>query len=386
MNNDEVFCIECGYSFYLLHESEFYQYNQESNKNIYKSIGHCRKCGCNNNLIDYGKSSSEKSRKKCLNCGAVFTHYSDFSDIPDNLREINDIIFFGGNISDYKISNKTSAKIISQKLKKLAMLLGRENNTINKEAIDHLDVATEVIFIPYNSSNNKLYVIVSYCMKTGRVLQITTNYFSSAPLTNEMVYNGNIPQRNACSDVAYEISNKEYEISLRRKFFEIDYGTSKLKKNELGHIVKPAYSSYRHFDILSKKLTGINSINHFIEHESFIYASCLSSFKDKVKNKSCQILYLRMGKKQNNHTNNKLILKNYWKDIWNISIINSITYATCNLTSSSNITRPINLLTKTKFTNYIYSHPFYNQLTKMSAQNATLLLDIVSAHYNKNLQ
>ncbi|EHK2924882.1 hypothetical protein J7Y46_004783 [Vibrio parahaemolyticus] len=385
LDNDEIFCVECGFSFYSLYESEFNKYKLESNKNIYKSIGHCSKCGCKNNLIGYGTSTSKKTRRKCLNCGGVFTSSSGKFDIPDSLKEINDLIFYGDNINDYKKFNKVSAKIIGQKLKKLAILLGKENTFIDKVTY-HLNVATEVIFIPYNSSNNTLYVIVSFCIKTGRVLHLTTNYFANAPLIDDMVYSGNTPLRNVSNDLALEISKKENEISSRNKFFDIDYGASMLKKNEVGHIIKPAYAAYRHFDILNRKLSEIKYINHFIEHESFIYASCLSSFKEKVINRSCHIYYLRVGEIINTKSNEKLALKNYWKDTWNISKTNNISYAICNLTSTLNITNPIAPLTQCKFTKYIFEHPFYTQLTKMSAQNVTLLLDIISVNYNKKLQ
>lgn len=384
LENDEVFCIECGFSFYLLFESEFLKYNHISNKNIYKSIGHCSKCGSYKNLISYGKSSSKKSRKKCINCGTVFSLSKVENNTPEDVVNINEIIYIGASLNDYKTITKTSSKIIGQKLKKLSLLLTNESTYFASNL--SLKIASKVMYIHYNSSKNSLYVIVSYCINSNRVIHITTNYHSDPELKPVMVYDGSGTLNQTTIDLRKDILNKEHEIRSRCKFFEIDYGVSKLKRNESGNIIKPVYAAYRHFDILSRKLMAVHDIHHFIEHESFIYAACLSYFKEKVLNKSCHISYLREKSSPFNE-NTQLKLNNYWKDTWNISTFNGTSYATCNLTSANHINYlPFGTNTKnTNIVNYIYKHPFYSQLKKMNAQNVTSLLNIIVHHYNKQL-
>lgn len=381
LENDEIFCVECGFSFYLLNESEYQKYKYINNKNIYKSIGHCSKCGCYDNLIKYGRSLSKKSRKKCINCDSVFSLSTLEHQIPQNVRDVYELIYNGENLNDYKTITKTSSKVIGQKLKKLSTVLTSESVHFSSKL--SLQINTKVMYIPYNSSKNSLYVIVSYCLNSNRVIHITTNYHSESELKNDMIYDGSNTSIQTMNDLRTSILNKEHEISLRQKFFEIDYGVSKLKRNESGNIIKPVYAAYRHFDILSRKLMAVHDIHHFIEHESFIYAACLSYFKEKVLDKSCHISYLREKSSPFNE-NTQLKLNNYWKDTWNISTFNSISYAICNLTSVHHIGYTP-FVKSTNIINYIYNHPFYSQLKRMNAQNVTSLLNIIVHHYNKQL-
>lgn len=382
LDNDEVFCVECGYSFYLLDEFSFNNYIINSNVAVYKRLGYCGNCGSKGSLTNYGYSLSKKQRKKCNNCGSVFSIPSKFQVMSPMELDIKEIIHNGDSLVDYKKDYNVSSKVLGRYIKKInasSCLNYYEHNN------HYLDIYTEVIKIKYNSSNNLLYVIFSCCLVTGKLIHLTTNYSPESELGNELKYDGYGALNKKTISIEEDITFKEDEISSREKFFEINYGESSLKRNESGMIVKPVYSSYQHFEILRRKLPSSKIINHFIEHESFIYASCLSSFYSEVITNDCNIFYVKKRLGNSFEKSYLFHLDNYWKDSWRVFTTEKLDYALCGLTSPVVDKNNYPLLGK-GFKEFLDEHPFHSQLSKMNARNVTYILEVIAAQYNSKLE
>lgn len=376
LENNEVLCVECGRSFYLLPNDDLSHYKLSQHIDFHKSMKNCSRCHDKNKIIRFGFSINDKQRYKCLSCGHTF---SDVSRRIHHYDYIESSILNGDGLSLIKSKYNFCNKKLSRTIKQISKVSKNYSSIILDDQAENISICTDVMLLPYGNSKNKLYLIVSSCVHTGRVILVTGNYFQNGNSLTEGRYIGEKVENSFLFNKLDSIHVKEQDIMNRNRFYNIDYGTSILRKNEGGCIVKPVLTSYSHFELLYQLTEKYEKIHHIICHESFIYASCLSAYSDFVKNNRCGIFYYTNISKGNK---GKLDLNNYWRDTW----YTSSTFGWCDLTKTLKFDMSENSMKSCRnFIEYIKEHPFYEQLVKLNAGNASSVIDMISFQYNRDL-
>lgn len=381
----DILCRECGFTFPRISRHSLNVFRTAVNKEWKGLIKQCPFCG-GTAFKRHGYSSQGKSRLLCRHCSRTFL-FTPVSLEKENLSELGKGIAAGATLIDLRRELRLDSTALSRQFSRLA----RQVNSLQSQCLfQAYDIAlcTRAFVLPYLGSGNLLYILVTAEADSGNVVAVSTNY-SPVCVEKEYQYTHSFTERSLSGTFAHIVQRKEKLTAQRATLFDIDYGMAALRKNDAGMIVKPVLPAYRHFELV-KKLTDDRSINvqHFLEHECFIYGGCLIANHDDVVRGRCHISFVAergLVAQQQARPPRYFLAGGIRNNVWRYFSTPDYAMAVSNLTGSK---KPgelcrATLLPATRFIHYVESHPFYAQMTRLSPANLTTVLDFMKYEYNQ---
>lgn len=265
----------------------------------------------------HGFTSAGTQRKKCKQCGAVFT-LPDFKNI-EALKTVLASLTAKKEIKNAIKESGLSARLYYFYLNKLALVLSNFSRLNEQKILQQksLGMHSEGRLVSL-SHQRGLYVLFTAEFNSGYIL-LQTNNLTKHQFASEFIYHEtkNTLASNIDSDNLEKVLLARYQNNLKRNHFE------QLIVGELKPIVKcnaiyPDKVAYVHFQMLKVFTEGGQQYEHYIEHESTLRsASLMSSFsaiKDATANVYFFLPFVRSNIDKNGSLNGRPI--GWWNDIW----------------------------------------------------------------------
>lgn len=382
-----ILCRECGFLFPIISERSLNLYRHSVNRVWQGLIKVCPCCG-SSSLKKYGFSAQGEPRRYCLACHKTFISPVEHKA---NIRQesLARLIQEGVTLADIKATLSLDSTGLNRALQKLS----RKVNLAEREFIFptfDLVMSTRAFRVKFNGGDNSLYVLVTAEESSGRIITVTTNY-SAQPVEEEYQYVSNYEERLPPGTLAHLVQRKELITMRRNTLFDVDYGPAELYKNDPGMLVKPVLPAYRHFELV-KELTDERALNvqHYIDHECFILGGCMMANFKSVRQGRCHISFVReigvlpTGKNFPYRVFQSGGIRN---NIWRTFSTRGYAKAVCNLTGNkkTSMFHHATLMGGDKFIQFLHTHPFALQLSRLSPANVTVALNYLKYEYNKNM-
>ncbi|HHK9579707.1 cytoplasmic protein [Citrobacter sp. Cb008] len=383
----EILCRECGFLFPIISEYSLNLFRQSANQAWKGLIKACPGCG-SSSLKKYGFSAQREARLYCLECHKTFVspgeHKADIRQ--ENLARL---IQEGASLSDIRATLSLDSTGLNRALQKLSRKANEAEREFVFPAFD-LAMSTCAFRVKFNGGDNSLYALVTAEESSGRVIAVTTNY-STQPVENEYQYISEYEERLPPGTLAHLVQRKELMTMRRNTLFDIDYGPATLYKNDPGMLVKPVLPAYRHFELV-KELTDEHSLNvqHDIDHECFILGGCMMANLQSVRQGRCHISFVRemgVSPPDKDFPYRVFFSGGIRNNVWRAFSTRGYSKAVCNLTGNKKTStlRYATLTGSTKFIQFLHTHPFFFQLSRLSPANVTVVLNYLKFEYNKNI-
>lgn len=265
-------CNKCGSLPPLFNEDEFNYWFSLLTKN--KPVSDELKCPhcCATAVIRYGRTSAGNSRFQCRVCRGVFTprktKVCDERAIEEFLSRLHQGEYVA-ETSQYRLLEK-AARVCEQRL--------------YHSVSEVKQVATVFLVLPFQGQNAEqhLYIVISADARSGRVLQITTNYSDEVvgdSLCYKYVVAPALTRFPVCSEE--HIRQQELQFMQRSQFDEIQYGRAQLKRNDRGCILRPVMAIHGHFQRLKQYYPAIT--DHYLAHECVLRGAAITAWSEEVR-------------------------------------------------------------------------------------------------------
>lgn len=381
---ENILCQACGFHFPVISAAAFNAFKAQTNRGYHGVVWACPYCGKRDGLARNGYAGNGQQRVRCAGCRKTFVFYERLRVAP-HLSQLADMIRAGQPLHERP---GFSPKATGRDLQQLAFT-ARVSPFLARPFTLEATFATATFSINFNGSPNRLYVIVTVEKKSDRVIALTTNYaLRSAPIPFEYRYSANEEELLVSQEPVARIFAKDRLMGRRALFFDARYGAARLKSNDAGAIVKPVLAAYRHFEIV-KSLTqnAVLYVQHYIEHECFLYGGCLMANRDDVTSGHCHIAFVHeKGTRapQRPFRSDIVTSSIIWNDVWRCFSQPDYQMAVCSLTGPQRIgeLREATLQPAHRFIDFIHRHPFYPQLLRLSPANVGAVLEFLATDYN----
>lgn len=378
-------CPECGFLFPLISTMALDAYSQQTNRHYSGVMLCCPVCGPKGMLVRHGKSVSQRQRWHCRTCHRSFTHYAGPVVYDSRLLALRDAIADGALLR----SVEGRSQVMGRELSRLAFWAGVEQVHSQRVSLD-AEFSTVTFRVPFNGSESLLYVIVTAENKTGRVIALSTNYVASREgIPAEWMYFCAPSEKISAQGVVRRIFDKDRTIARRPLYYDISYGPARLKRNDGGAIVKPVLAAYRHFDLVyALTHDRVLSVQHWLEHECFLYGGCLMANRNEVVKQSTRMGFVHeIGTRDvSRRLRSETILSDIiWRDTWHCYSQRGYELAVCYLTGEQGQSSFRHAILKPAgvFQSWLYVHPIWSQLTRLAPRNVVWLLEYLAAEYNR---
>lgn len=283
-----------------------------------KVVG-CKKCSPYFFMTDtpnakrHGFTSAGTQRKKCVQCGGVFT-LPDFKNIDALKRVLNSLI----EKKEIKIAiqeSGLSARLYYFYLTKLNLILSNFSRLNEQQLLhrDYLGFHSEGRLLSLNHQR-ALYHIFSAEIESGYVL-LQSNNLTKLALPSTAVYQEtrNTLAINVQSNNIETVLLARYQSNLKRNHFEqLLIGSIKPLGN--ADAIYPDKVAYTHFQLLKAFTDKVPHHEHFIEHESTLRSAALMSSYEAIKKGNANIFYFLPFLSETGRLNGQPL--GWWNDIW----------------------------------------------------------------------
>lgn len=299
----------------------------------YKVIG-CKKCSpyffIETTPLSklHGFTSAGTQRKKCAQCGAVFT-LPEYKNV-NALKMVLASVIAKKEIKVAIQESGLSARLYYFYLNKLAVIFSNFSR-LNEQKIlhnDYLGMRSEGRLITL-SRQRGIYALFTAEIDSGYII-LQTNNLTQKPVEPAFLYSEteNTIVTNPDSDNVEAVLIARYQSNLRRNHFE-QLIVGDLKPVAKCNAIYPDKVAYVHFQLLKAFTLNIGRYDHYIEHESTLRAAALMSSYSEIKNNSADVYYFLPFKGGKERLNGKAL--GWWNDIWFSNEIGAFSPITCKL-------------------------------------------------------
>lgn len=235
---------------------------------------HCRACGSYPPLFDE-QQFNEWLSAYLSDYASEYGHFC-----PECYRK--EIICYGHNpLGTQRVQCRACRKVWTPKRQK-------QRKVVPPESIE-----TVSLIVPFqgNSSEQKLYVLISFDAASGGVLHISTNF--TQHLVGETLryrWRGIIEPDLHHSDIVKRVDMREIQFLRRSQFDEIQYGSAMLKRNARGAILRPVIAAHGHFRVLNILFPQVKT--HVISHECFLRGAVITAWADLFRQREGGLWYI----------------------------------------------------------------------------------------------
>ena len=275
----------------------------------------------------HGFTSAGTQRKKCCQCGTVFT-------LPDfkNNSALKIVLASVLGTKEIKVAIKESglsARLYYFYLNKLALLLSNfsrvnENKILTRE---YLGMHSEGRLLEL-SHQRGVYSVFTAEIDSGYIL-LQTHNLTKHTFADEFIYHEkeSTLATNIESPSLEEVLLARYQNNLKRNHFE-QLIVGDLKPIAKCNAIYPDKVAYIHFQLL-KAFTGkVGKYDHFIEHESTFRSGALMSSYVSIKSTRANV-YFFLPFVGGEELNGKRL--GWWNDIWFSNKVGAFCPITCKL-------------------------------------------------------
>jgi hypothetical protein len=300
----------------------------------------------------HGFTSAGTQRKKCTQCGNVFT-------LPEykNISALKAVLASVISKKEIKLAIKESglsARLYYFYLNKLASIFSNfsrlnEQKTLNNE---YLGMHSEGRLMTL-SHQRGTYTLFTAEIESGYIL-LQTNNLTHKPIEEAFLYNESentiVTNSNAASIEA--ILLERYQSNLKRNHFE-QLIVGELKPVAKCNAIYPDKVAYIHFQLLNAFTLKVARHEHFIEHESTLRSAALMASYSAIKNKCADVYFFLPFTGQKENLLGKAL--GWWNDIWFSNEFGAFCPITCKLKDLSNISLNRGDMIE-KYANYLDKH------------------------------
>ncbi|POP43895.1 cytoplasmic protein [Superficieibacter electus] len=178
-------------------------------------------------------------------------------------------------------------------------------------------IATIPLIVPFQgvSSDQQLYVLLSFDAIRGKVLHISSN-FTPHPVGSSLLYRwrDNAEPPVIHDDIIERVSQRETQFLRRSQFDEIQYGSAMLKRNANGAILRPVIAAHGHFRILSRLWPEVKT--HIIAHECFLRGAVITAWAEQFCHHHASLWFIDEEINNDKRTLPWQLLGNTWQGWW----------------------------------------------------------------------
>jgi len=284
-----------------------------------KVIG-CKKCSPYFFISDtppsklHGFTSAGTQRKKCSQCGSVFTRaeYKNVSALKSVLAAVIDK-------KEVSIALKESAlpaRLFYFYLNKLASIFSNFSRLNEQKVLQggYLGMHSEGRLLNLNHQRG-IYSLFTAEIESGYVL-LQTNNLSKLAIPDDYLYDEveNTMIVNSSSKNIESVLLDRYQSNLKRNHFE------QLIVGNISPITKcnafyPDKVAYVHFQLLKGFTVNVQHYDHYLEHESTLRSAALMSSLTEIEQSRANIYYfLPFANNLDDRLDGKPL--GWWNDIW----------------------------------------------------------------------
>ena len=332
-------------------------------------------------LICYGRTQSGSTRFQCRDCKHVFTPKHLTQQHMAKIEQILFLLSLGHNTSD------------TEKYRSLAQAVNWYERNMYDPAEVIKNMATQIYSLSFQGKTAKqyLYIIVSTDVKSGRVLQITSNYCPWEAGDSLHYQSSRYPVAEICdAEPVEQVQRREAEFMTRSQFDEIHYGSAEMKRNEQGSIVRPVIAMHGHFQRLKRRYPCVS--HHYLAHECVLRGAAITAWSSEVRSGKTHLWYVvEQASKAIPpgtvfcHTGTWRI--GWWDNIWQQWSTNENSKVIGLLTGQKQIEDPshISLASADLFINWVKAHPWWANSGMLSAKVMSFQLICLAHLYNQHL-
>ena len=373
-------CQKCGGLPPLFQEDECNRWFARLMRQKLGDCGHGCPCCFETSLIRCGKTRAGSQRLQCATCKTIFTPQPalprQLSTISVLLKELN-IGIIPADTPHYRT------------LEKAVIWCEQHLQTQTSPR----QIATVKWVFPFKGQHEeqRLYVLVSADPHSGRVLQMTTNYspWSAGP---SLRYGGSTfpaEERFTGHDVE-SVRQREAVFLHRSQFDEIHYGSALLKRNDKGHILRPAIAIHGHFQCLRRRFPDVT--DHYLDHECVLRGAAITAWSTEIRSGTTHLWFVAEPRHESakisasfRHTANWQL--GWWKNHWQAWQSEQSSKMVALLTGQTHPDTVENqsLASCHAFINWLSRHPWSHNARKLSPHAIGSHLVCLAWCYNQQL-
>lgn len=279
----------------------------------------------------HGFTSAGTQRKKCYQCGSVFT-VPEFKN-SSAMKKVLTSVLSEQDIKTSVTESGLSARLYYFYLNKLALLLTNFSRINESKHLvrNYLGLHSEGRLFEL-SHQRGIYSLYSAEIDSGYIL-LQTHNLTKHNFADEFIYHEkeSTMATNIKSDNLEIVLLARYQKNLERNHFE------QLIVGDLKPIVKcnaiyPDKVAYIHFQLLKVFTSKTDRYDHFIEHESTLRSAALMSSYDAIKSGHADVYYFLPCIGTNAKLNGKRL--GWWNDIWFSNKVGAFSPITCKLNTN----------------------------------------------------
>tara|TARA_R110001583_G_scaffold6618_7_gene33628 strand:+ start:3119 stop:4477 length:1359 start_codon:yes stop_codon:yes gene_type:complete len=276
----------------------------------------------------HGYTSAGTQRKKCCQCGTVFT-LPDFKN-SQVMKKVLASLLSNKDIKTSVSESGLSARLYYFYLNKLALLFSNFSRINESKQLtrDYLGLHSEGRLLEL-SHQRGIYSLYSAEIDSGYIL-LQTHNLTKHEFAGEFIYHEkeSTLATNIKSDNLESVLLARYQKNLERNHFE------QLIVGDLKPIVKcnaiyPDKVAYIHFQLLKVFTSKAEKYDHFIEHESTLRSAALMSSYDAIKSAHADVYFFLPFVGGKEKLNGKRL--GWWNDIWFSNKVGAFSAITCKL-------------------------------------------------------
>jgi hypothetical protein len=283
----------------------------------------------------HGFTSAGTQRKKCCQCGTVFT-LPDFKN-STALKLVLASLLSRKEIKTAIKESGLSARLYYFYLDKLALLFSNfsrlnENKLLSRE---YLGMHSEGRLLELRHQRG-VYSIFSAEIDSGYIL-LQTHNLTQHLFDDEFIYHEkeNTLPINIPSFDLEEVLLARYQKNLKRNHFE-QLLVGDLKPIAKCNAIYPDKVAYIHFQLLKAFTSKVGTYDHFIEHESTLRSAALMSSYVSIKNARANVYFFLPFIGGDESLDGKRL--GWWNDIWFSNQAGAFCPITCKLKSHPTFT------------------------------------------------
>jgi len=362
-------CKKCGGLPPLFNEHEFnFWFTRSLIKRTDTTEHRCPHCFASD-AIGYGKTQIGNTRLQCRRCRKVFT---PVKINPRNALLIDNLLSrlnggqHDGEASQYRVLEQ-AAIWCSHRLHQL------------KDKVSRIATTTHVLSFQGKAADQNLYVVISVDTRSGRIVQITTNYCDWMA-GDSLLYHA-LPSSQLAPSFATgieKVKQRERQFMRRSQFDEIQYGCADLKRNDKGCMIRPVIALHGHFQRMKRCFPAVT--DHYLSHECVLRGAAITAWSAEVSRRETHLWFVTEDSDEpasllNSFSHSGTWRVGWWENVWQRWSQGECHRMIALLTGQREIVSAadISLSSCETFIRWLTAHPWSKDSHRLSAR-------VISAH------
>ncbi len=240
-----------------------------------------------------------------------------------------------------------------------------------------------------SSTEQKLYVLISFDAVCGNILHISTN-FTQHDIGESLRYRwrGNSEPDLHHIDIVNRVDMREMQFLYRSQFDEIQYGSAALKRNARGAILRPVIAAHGHFRVLNLQFPKVK--RHVISHECFLRGAVITVWADLFRQRQGELWFIEEeindGESDIPWTFLRTTQHGWWQSQWQLWGQGRNRKMVCPLTGGDKRNaKTLSLTASRHFIHWLYKQTCFTCSAQLSAGRVTQILLSLAHDYNDKL-